>query len=114
MNAMYHFYTDDELIVNYRQAKNKQDQITIFADLCGASKDEIREYLRGLGCDVPYPVRRRRMTKPFDKELTEKLWREGHTDPEIAEIVGASAVRIFQWRNENRLPANRGKQSAEP
>ena len=103
---MYQFFTDGEFITLYRQAKNKNEQITIFADLCGASKDEIREYLRGLGCDVPYPVRRRRMIKPFDKKLAEKLWEEGYTDPEIAEIMGETHARVYQWRHDNGYGGN--------
>ena len=74
----------------------------------------MREYLRNLGCEIPVShPKAKQGRKPFDRDLAEKLWQDGHTDPEIAEIVGASTTRIFQWRNENRLHANRGKRTQE-
>ena len=106
MNAMYHFYPDDELIVIYRQAKNKQDQITIFADLCRTSKAQMRDYLQDLGCDMSGMKLRGRKPKPFDKARAEKLWEEGYTDPEIAEIMGETHARVYQWRHDNGYGGN--------
>lgn len=46
-------YSDAEIAVMYRQAKNPRDQITIIADLCNRTKDQVEERLVALGCELP-------------------------------------------------------------
>lgn len=49
----YLHMSEDEVVVRYRQAKNKAEQIGILADMNVTSKDVIREVLREHGVDVP-------------------------------------------------------------
>ena len=53
--------------------------------------------------------------KSWDENYAKQLHTEGHTDQEIADLVGASLGAITAWRHRNHLPVNGSpRRSTEP
>ncbi len=110
------FYSDGELITQYRQAKDKGEQIGILADFMGMTRETMREKLRDLGCDVPAGKRKNRrgaVVLPFDELRAMELYREGVHDLEIAEALGVPKTRVTAWRQRMRLPGHYGRRKEE-
>lgn len=93
--------TVDEIVTSYRQARNRQTQIGVLADLNVCTRKEIRELLAEAGVlPPPAPAAEKKGGRPlsFDEELARRLWAEGMTDAEIAEKLGIPVERLVRWR----------------
>lgn len=58
--------TESEIVRNYREAKNKREQVTILADLNGCEKEEIIEILLRNGVDQKELPRKRKSSKKLE------------------------------------------------
>lgn len=98
MPARKYPMTVDEIVTSYRQARNRQTQIGVLADLNVCTRKEIKDLLAEAGVlEVPLENKGGRpMT--FDTELARRLWSEGLTDTEIADQLGIPVVRFARWR----------------
>lgn len=126
--------TVDEIVTSYRQARNRQTQIGVLADLNVCTRKEIRELLAEAGVlSPPAPETAKKGGRPisFDAELARRLWAEGLTDAEIAEKLGIPVERLVRWRqrvgllrprvppqcrqdeNGNKRPAEAGRTQEE-
>ena len=89
---------DDEIRMEYRQAKNKAGQIRILADENVCTVKRMKEYLLGLGLDVPrINISSENKTYRWgaiDRELFFKLYDKGLNDKEIAEQMKISVYRV--------------------
>ena len=98
MPARKYPMTVDEIVTSYRQARNRQTQIGVLADLNVCTRKEIKDLLAEAGV-LEAPLENkvgRSMT--FDTELARRLWSEGLTDTEIALQLGIPVVRFARWR----------------
>lgn len=92
--------TVDEIVTSYRQARNRQTQIGVLADLNVCTRKEIRELLAEAGVlSPPAPETAKKGGRPlsFDEELARRLWAEGMTDAEIAEKRKSWASPWSAW-----------------
>lgn len=98
MPARKYPMTVEEIVTSYRQARNRQTQIGVLADLNVCTRKEIKDLLAEAGVlEVPLENKGGRpMT--FDTELARRLWSEGLTDTEIAAQLGIPVVRFAKWR----------------
>nr|DAY82855.1 MAG TPA: gamma delta resolvase [Caudoviricetes sp.] len=98
MPARKYPMTVDEIVTSYRQARNRQAQIGVLADLNVCTRKEIKDLLAEAGAlEAPLENKGGRpMT--FDTELARRLWSEGLTDTEIAAQLGIPVVRFAKWR----------------
>ena len=85
---------DDEIITNYKQAKDQHGQIQILADMNCVKASAMRVKLRELGL----------IERPSDEiiEKVDELYHKNYTDQEIASNVsGISKKEIREWRERN-------------
>lgn len=52
------------------------------------------------------PKEKKRRLRPAEHQRRLALWKAGHNDADIARMAGLTAGAIWQWRRDNRLPAN--------
>ena len=98
MPARKYPMTVDEIVTSYRQARNRQTQIGVLADLNVCTRKEIKDLLAEAGVlEVP-PENKGGRPPTFDTELARRLWSEGLTDTEIASRLGIPVVRFAKWR----------------
>lgn len=64
--------TENEIVRNYREAKNKREQVTILADLNRCEKEEIVEILLKNGVDQRELPRKRKPRKKPEEEKKSK------------------------------------------
>lgn len=102
--------TEFEIIQSYRQAKNKNKQIGILADLAGTDKQEIIKILMeagevtGVKTQKKVPVSKKSKVN-WTPELTEDLLRlhdEGLKNMEIAERLGVDRKAVANKMNRLR------------
>jgi len=89
--------TDYEIAADFRQAKNKERQIGILADLNACKKDRIINILHEKGVLKDMKV---------DVIKAKQLYDQGLTDNKIAEELGVSGEAIRQWRKGAGLKNN--------
>lgn len=98
MPARKYPMTVDEIVTSYRQARNRQTQIGVLADLNVCTRKEIKDLLAEAGVLQPPPESKAGRPVTFDTELARRLWSEGLTDTEIALQLGIPVVRFARWR----------------
>lgn len=125
-----------EIIILYRQAKDKERQIKVLSDLNCVSPREIAEILdeagelkkAGLNAKTfssvyhavpaakapqregPKATRKRSgPVPPFDEIRAMALFNDGMDDLAISEALGVSVTRIRKWRSRMRLLHPRGR-----
>ena len=98
MPARKYPMTVDEIVTSYRQAKNRQTQIGVLADLNVCTRKEIKDLLVEAGVLKAPPENKGGRPVTFDTELARRLWSEGLTDTEIAAQLGIPVVRFAKWR----------------
>lgn len=98
MPARKYPMTVDEIVTSYRQARNRQTQIGVLADLNVCTRKEIEELLAEAGALKAPPEKKGGRPATFDTELARRLWSEGLTDTEIAAQLGIPVVRFAKWR----------------
>ncbi len=116
--------TEAEVCREYRQAKDKQAQIGILAELNLCTQDEIRALLvrNGFLKDLPEkkPAARRNQSRKkgtvsWDTEQALALCEEGRTDRKIGEALGVAPSTVCKWRKAEGLPSSRWRNvSKEP
>lgn len=103
--------THEEIIRNYRQAKNKKRQIQILADMNHTTKQAIRELLREAGVPLPAPGPQPPVSSGppvsspqigTNTALTRsvhliELVERGTSAAEIAEVLGVSYGQALTW-----------------
>lgn len=82
---------DPEIVMNYRQARDKHQQIYILADLNNCGVDMIKTIVGG------------EIKRSF--EMIEKYYNQGLKDREIAALIGTEKSFVCQWRKKNNLPS---------
>ena len=90
--------TDSEIRTSYTQAKDKQNQIGILADMNLVDKFEMEQKLVELGLLTENAC--------FDFIRCAQLYAEGKTDLEIAEMLGEPKGRVTKWRKSKGFRAN--------
>lgn len=118
------YMTEADICQEYRQAKDKQAQIGILAELNLCTQDEIRALLvrNGFLKDLPEkkPAARRNQSRKkgavsWDTEQARALCEEGRTDREIGEALGVAPSTVCKWRKAEGLPSSRWRNvSKEP
>ena len=90
--------TDEEIKIQYRDAKDKKKQVEILADMNLITQAEMRKKLADLGLIEP--------VTDYGENWHEKameLYKDGKSDKQIAEVVGKCAQTIANWRKKNGL-----------
>lgn len=96
--------SDFEILRDYRQAKNKIEQVKILADLNGCTKEEITECLEKQGVTVL------KVDTPEEKRLSFLyLYNQGMTDEEIASDIGLKASSVREIRSKLGLKKHKKK-----
>lgn len=110
----------DEILVEFRQARDKAAQIEILADLNAVAPRAIAKIIDEAGelepeglfvksfspkYDPIQPAapRKRAYNKDFDQKKARELFDEGKTDEAIADQLNVPIYRIQVWRAENNL-----------
>lgn len=92
-------YMDEgEIVRDYLQAKDREAQVAILADLNLTTRSHILDILSQNGVNV-------HKRKLEDHELM-RLYKDGLNDSQIARELGVSATAIKHWRIKNGLDAN--------
>ena len=108
------YMTEADICREYRQAKDKQAQIGILAELNLCGQAEIAAVLARGGEDVPtvetppaqvHRGHRRKGSRSWDTVRARALYDEGRTDQEIAKAVGVAPSTVLAWRRDNGLPS---------
>nr|WP_325302298.1 helix-turn-helix domain-containing protein [uncultured Dysosmobacter sp.] len=97
--------SDNEILGNYRRAKDQKAQVKILADLNAVSEPEMAEKLRSLGIKVPGRAVKE-SSSSVDWLRARQLYDEGQSDLEIAEQLGCSKQTLANWRKREGLHAN--------
>lgn len=121
--------SDDELVREFRTAKNRKIQIGILADRCLCAPYEVAKRLEELGQFDGTKLRADRFSRvyspiygassrprrgpapsapPIDELRAMELFNEGYDDLAIAEALGISKTRVRDWRFRMRLLRPRG------
>lgn len=88
--------TENEIVRNYREAKNKREQVTILADLNSCSKDELIAILLKNGVDSRELPRKRKPKKnPEQEKKTQSA-----TDT-VASILAQRVMQIDKTLQEH-------------
>lgn len=103
--------SDNEILGNYRRAKNQRAQVKTLADLNAVSEPEMAEKLRSLGIKVPGRAAKE-SSSSVDWLRARHLYDEGQSDLEIAEQLGCSKQTLANWRKREGLHANYPKSRA--
>lgn len=104
--------TDGEIASMWRTCKNRNEQVSILADLNVKSRVEMLGKLRELGCDLrgvrtgSYGGGAPRKP-PIDELRAMQLYRDGLDDLSISEALGESKKRVAEWRKRMKLKPNR-------
>lgn len=90
--------TESEIVRNYREAKNKREQVTILSDLNSCEKEEIIEILLRNGVDQKELPRKRKPRKKPEEE------RKAHSATDTVASIPAQRVmeidKVLQERYE--------------
>lgn len=115
--------SDDELLVDFRQAKNKRLQVSILADQCCCSAYEVAKRLEKLGAFRGTLLQAKQFSnryqptegvgenwkgfkrhiEPLDEERCRELYDKGLSDVDIALAMDVKAYRIEAWRRKEGL-----------
>lgn len=90
--------TDSEIRTSYTQAKDKQNQIGVLADMNLVDKFEMEHKLVELGLLTD--------AESFNFTRCAQLYAEGKTDLEISEMLGEPKSRVAKWRKSKGFRAN--------
>ncbi len=93
-----------EILRDYRQAKNKVDQVQILADMNLCTKKEMTAYLKKQGEEVAAND-----TRNERWEAIHRMYGQGMYDEEIAEILGMKASSVGQIRIKLGLKKHKKK-----
>lgn len=100
------FMTDGEIITSFKQAKNKQTQVGVLAELNGCTRSAMRTKLAALGLidpPAPAPAPEKKEEPSFDWDKAREMFASGASDKEIAQALGCSAWRVGKWRSAENL-----------
>lgn len=100
---------DDEIKTMFRDAKDKDDQVKILADMNLVTKNQMYNKLKELGCDLTGIREQKaktggRVKEPIDELRAMDLYNEGLDDLAISESLGCSVSKVSAWRRMMRLP----------
>lgn len=100
--------TNEEIVRHYRQAKVKEDDIQVLADLNVTTRDSIISILTEAGEEVKLPKdREREYPLKFDRVHAKELYDMGLDDRSIAKRLGIARSTVYKWRTKNNLPIHR-------
>jgi len=111
------YMKEADICREYRQAKDKQKQIAVLADMNVCTQAEIiallirrGEQVKGMGGGKGGDTMKGRS---WDTEKAMALYNEGKTDRQIAEAVFVSPGVVGVWRRKQGLPSNRENQEKQ-
>lgn len=101
--------TDGEITAMFRDAKDKDEQVKILADMNLVTKNQMYNKLKELGCDMsgirePRVKTGGRVKEPIDELRAMELYNEGLDDLAISESLGCSVSKVSAWRRMMKLP----------
>lgn len=101
--------TDGEITAMFRDAKDKDEQVKILADMNLVTKNQMYNKLKELGCDMsgirePRVKTGGRVKEPIDELRAMELYNEGLDDLAISESLGCSLSKVSAWRRMMKLP----------
>lgn len=114
--------SDQDILAEYRQAKNPKSHIQVLADLNACGRDEMLLKLHELGClsDAEVPARligprkaSRPKVEPIDEIRAKELYDDGMDDLAISEALGVPITRVVRWRSRMHLTKWRQKKQKE-
>lgn len=90
------YMSEQEIIRNYKESKNKRMQVEILSGLNNCEKSEIKEILIRNKVLFPTPERKKGNKVEWDKEIStiKKMREEGKRLKEIAKVYGVTDVTI--------------------
>lgn len=90
------YMSEQEIIRNYKESKNKRMQVEILSGLNNCEKSEIKEILIRNKVLLPTPERKKGNKVEWDKEIStiKKMREEGKRLKEIAKVYGVTDVTI--------------------
>jgi len=97
-------WSDEEIVISYRDAANREAQIGILAELNACTTDRIESILRAAGYDLKTTVRivhkgKRGRWTPEETERLLELRAEGREWREIARLMGRSMQSCVSHEN---------------
>jgi len=102
------FMTDEEISTSYRQAKDREAQVKVLAELNGTDRHAMEVKLQALGLREMKEGRKEGRRAPsIDEGRALALLSEGGSDLEVAEMLGCSQAAFAAWRRKRGLPPNR-------
>ena len=99
--------SDFEILRDYRQAKNKVEQVKILADLNSCSRKEMTEFLEARGIKVL-----KCGTAEETRNSIRYLCGQGMCDEDIAVLIGKKPSSVGYIRSQMGLPKNKKRKSA--
>lgn len=87
--------TKADIIQEYKQAKNRRNQITILADQNLISEQEVVDILLAGGCEVPMGYKYRKQPNDAYKEAAPKGKRKAVAESETVTIKRTEATRMI-------------------
>jgi hypothetical protein len=99
--------TNDKIIKEFMEAKDKNKQIGVLADLNCCSKADIKAILGDHILQVKPKKeynRKPNVVSYFNSALAMELYNSGFTDTEISDKIHTTRHKVCIWRNSNNLP----------
>lgn len=117
MAAIADYLPMSEAKMMYLQARDKRHQITIMADMALCTTDEMRDYLRSGGLDIPQHKRRvlspPRLWTDDEVELMLREDRNGRHYTAIAAMLNRTPSQVYNKLSRIKADPWRGKNKGE-
>ena len=103
--------TSEEIVRHYQQAKDRDGDIQILADLNMTSREEICNILKAAGIELC--LRGPKTKSTFAAQIA-PLYAQGLSDQTIAERVGCTTTTVRNWRKRNGFTERHLPEAAKP
>lgn len=106
------YMTEDVIIREYNQAKNKPQKVKILAQLCDTDEDYIRAVVGLIPEAIDTEPKKRGVKGAYDYKYMDSLLKKKYlTLQDIATFVGCSKALVCQYlkQNRNKYPHRKGR-----
>lgn len=98
------YMTDEEIASSYRQAKNKNTQVRVLADLNVVSREKMAQKLRDLGLMDDPPARKRGRRRKEIQLIKQEQKTEPAAPAEVREPEGTVGAETPEAESEHKAP----------